>query len=168
MTRPELELVLDWHEWASARLLAAAREVRPERFAVGGPGSLPSSRDALVKLANHDATWLARWRGAPAGFALFPGAIRDPGSLAARWARLREEMRAVVLALPAEALGAPWEYRTRSGRTIRTTRSLSVLHFLARASHLRAVAGTALREAGARGVHVDLAAFLETRPAGAP
>ncbi|MFZ5786699.1 MAG: DinB family protein [Acidobacteriota bacterium] len=163
MTRAEVEMLLDWHAWASERLLAAASGVGPGRFAANGPGSIPSPRDALVRLANHDATWLARWRGAPASFALFPGAMRGTQALAGRWTPIREETRAVLLALPAEAFGEPWEYRTRSGRTIRTTRALSVLHFVTRAAYLRAVAVTALREAGSRGVHVDLAAYLEAR-----
>lgn len=166
MTGAELEVLLDWHGWASERLLTAARSVKAERFATGGPGSLPSPRDALVRLANHEATWLARWRGAPASFAFFPGAVRDVVALAARWKRLREEVRTVLLARAPDGLGTPWEYRTRSGRTVRMTWSLSALHFLTRAAHLRAAAGQALREAGARGVHVDLAAFLETRPVG--
>lgn len=166
VTPAELELLLGWHEWASERLLAAARAVKAERFATGGPGSVPSPRDALVRLANHDATWLARWRGAPVSSAFFPGAVRDPNALAGRWGIVREEMRAVLLARAPDGLDEAWRYRTRSGRPIRTTWSLSALHALTRAGHLRATAALALRDAGARGVHVDLAAFLETRPAG--
>ena len=162
MTRDELLELLAYDRWADGRILSVAAKLPPARFTQVLPGA-GSLRDLLVRLVSARMTWLARWRGRPAGMMLFASAFSDGTRLRERSSLVAVEIAAHFAALDDADFAAPFSYRTRSGREVALPLGHTVLHLVNQGAALRGQATLLVRQLGERGVHLDLATFLRER-----
>ena len=164
MTPDEAGLLVEYHLWARARLIAAVAALSTEQFTRELGSSFGSVRDTMAHLYGADEVWLERWRGgSPRGL---PPATRFPdlASLQAAWAELDPKLRAFVAGLDAAGLARALTYQAFNGQTATLPYWQMLQHVVNHGSYHRGQVTTLLRQLGTKpGQGTDLVAFYRER-----
>ena len=96
MTLTDLEILVEFHYWATKRILDAVEPLTPDQFTKDLGNSFPSVRDTLAHLYGADWIWCSRWEGeSPSALPdaqLFP----DLASIRRAWDAHEPKVRAVL------------------------------------------------------------------------
>ncbi|ULH14398.1 DinB family protein [Deinococcus sp. KNUC1210] len=152
----DLLTVLDYHAWATGRLLTALAPLSPDELARDLHSSHGGVSGTLAHLYGSDQIWTARLRGEPAlTFDGLPPLLPLP-ALGPQWAALQAVQRDVVAALePDQRLS----YVNVMGEAQRSSVSEIVRHIVNHATYHRGQVVAMLRQLGATAPNTDLIAF---------
>jgi uncharacterized damage-inducible protein DinB len=149
MTPQELQALVDYHYWATGRMLAAVEPLSPEQFTRDLGNSFNSVRDTLSHLHGSEWIWLSRLQGdSPT---TRPAHDRFPDLAAARsaWADIEAGIRALVAGLDAAGLERVLEYRMLDGQPTSARTSHILQHMVNHGTYHRGQVTTMLRQLGA-------------------
>ena len=157
----ELGRLMEYHYWATDRLLDVVEQLTPEQFARDLGSSFPSVQATVAHLLTAEAVWLGRITGRPPA-RVSPHELPLPADARRRWQPLREEMGAWAASL--EETGAARSVRavTSSGAEYLHTGEEVALHLVVHGSYHRGQVVTMLRQLGVAPPSLDLIAFFRT------
>lgn len=167
MNSEAIRLLLDYNDWANARILAAAEGLSEAQYNAVMPGlSHGSVRATLVHALGAEEVWRQRClEGVSPARLLSEADLPIFADLRARWAVGRQAMRDGLARLSDEALAAPLEYRTTRGTSMRDIRWHLLAHLVNHGTQHRAEAAVVLTAFGHSPGDVDLIIYLrEMRP----
>jgi uncharacterized damage-inducible protein DinB len=164
MNAADLEALVEFHYWATKRILDAVEPLTAEQFTRDLGNSFPSVRDTLAHLYGADWIWCSRWNGeSPAALpdpALFP----DLASIRRAWDAHEPEVRAVLKRFGERGVDQPFEY-VRNGVRQSQPFSHTLQHVVNHGTYHRGQVVTMLRQLGAAAPTTDLIAFYRERQA---
>ncbi|WP_189091253.1 DinB family protein [Deinococcus ruber] len=156
----DLLAVLDYHAWATERLLTALAPLSPAELTRDLHSSHGGVGGTLAHLYGSDQIWTARLRGEPAlTFTELPPLPPLP-QLKPQWVALQTAQKAVVAALEPELR---LSYVNVKGEAQRSSVSEIVRHIVNHATHHRGQLVTMLRQLGHAAPNTDLIAFYRLR-----
>ena len=153
-------LLVDYTNWANARVLQLAAEIDAEAFTRDLHNSFPSVRDTLAHMLGAEWVWFERWQGrSPSAL---PGGA-DFSTLAAirpAWAELAGARDRWLAQLTEAELAAPLAYANMKGDRFVQPLWHQVQHVVNHATYHRGQVITMLRQVGGRVASTDLINFL--------
>ena len=162
MNLTDLEILVDFHYWATRRVLDAVEPLTPDQFTKDLGNSFISVRDTLAHLYGADWIWCARWQGeSPSALPeaqLFP----DLASIRRAWAAHEPQMRAVLKRFGEIGVDQPVEY-VRNGVRQAQPFSHTLQHVVNHGTYHRGQVVTMLRQLGAAAPTTDLIVFYRER-----
>ena len=160
MSRDDLRSLVDYHYWATYRLLEAVEPLDPDQFTRDMKSSFPSVRDTLSHLHSAEWIWLSRLRGrSPTAF-LPHDRFARPADARGAWRDTEADMRGYVDSVDEAALAAVLEYRLMNGQPGATPVGRILQHVVNHGTYHRGQVTTMLRQLGAApGKSQDLIAF---------
>lgn len=164
MNLTDLEILVEFHYWATKRVLDAVEPLTPEQFTKDLGNSFPSVRDTLAHLYGADWIWCARWEGeSPSALPdaqLFP----DLASIRRAWDAHGPKVRAVLKRFGEIGVDQPCEY-VRNGVRQAQPFSQTLQHVVNHGTYHRGQVVTMLRQLGAEAPTTDLIAYYRERQA---
>ena len=158
MNLTDLEILVDFHYWATKRALDAVEPLTPDQFTKDLGNSFVSVRDTLAHLYGADWIWCARWQGeSPSALPeaqLFP----DLASIRRAWDAHEPQVRAVLKRFGEIGVDQPVEY-VRNGVRQAQPFSHTLQHVVNHGTHHRGQVVTMLRQLGVAAPTTDLIAF---------
>lgn len=160
MNRDDLRSLVDYHYWATYRLLDAVEPLDADQFTRDMKNSFPSVRDTLSHLHSAEWIWLSRLRGrSPTAF-LPHDRFAQPADARGAWHEMEADMRDYVDSVDEAALAAVLQYRLMDGRPGATPVGRILQHVVNHGTYHRGQVTTMLRQLGAApGRSQDLIAF---------
>jgi uncharacterized damage-inducible protein DinB len=160
MTRDDLRPLVDYHYWATYRLLDAVEQLEADQFTRDLKNSFPSVRDTLSHLHSAEWVWLSRLRGrSPTAF-LRHDRFTQPADARRAWRDTEADMRDYVGSVDDASLAAVLEYRLMNGQPGATPVGRILQHVVNHGTYHRGQVTTMLRQLGAApGKSQDLIAF---------
>lgn len=160
MNRDDLRSLVDYHYWATYRLLDAVGPLDADQFTRDLKNSFPSVRDTLSHLHSAEWIWLSRLRGrSPTAF-LPHERFAQPADARGAWRDTEADMRDYVDSVDEVALAALLEYRLMNGQPGATPVGRILQHVVNHGTYHRGQVTTMLRQLGAApGKSQDLIAF---------
>ena len=160
MTPDDLRPLIDYHYWATWRLLDAVEPLEAERFTRDLQNSFPSVRDTLSHLHSAEWIWLSRLRGqSPTAF-LPHDRFAEPADARRAWRDTEADMRDYVAGVDEARLASVLEYRLMNGLPGATPIGRILQHVVNHGTYHRGQVTTMLRQLGAApGKSQDLIAF---------
>ncbi|MBA2356516.1 MAG: DinB family protein [Acidobacteria bacterium] len=160
MTPQELQALVDYHYWASDRMLAAVEPLSPDQFTRDLGSSFRSVRDTLSHLHGAEWIWLSRFQGTSPASGLPHERFPDLAAVRAEWAGTEAGLRAFVGGLDQTGLERVIEYRVLSGQPGASRTWHLVQHLVNHGTYHRGQVTTMLRQLGAAPpASLDLIAF---------
>ena len=154
----DLETLVDFHYWATKRILDAVEPLTPDQFTKDLGNSFASVRDTLAHLYGADWVWCSRWDGeSPAALPdaqLFP----DLAALRRAWDLHEPQVRATLKRFGEIGVDQPVEY-VRNGVRQSQPFSHTLQHVVNHGTYHRGQVVTMLRQLGAAAPTTDLIAF---------
>jgi uncharacterized damage-inducible protein DinB len=163
MTLTDLEILVDFHYWATRHVLAATETLSPEQFTRNLGNSFPSVRDTLAHLYGADWIWCSRWNGeSPSGLP-DPQMFPDAASLRTAWDAHEPQVRAALKRFGERGVDTPLEY-VRNGVRQAQPFAYTLQHVVNHGTYHRGQVVTMLRQLGVTQVPTtDLIAFYRER-----
>ena len=154
-----MDILLDYHRWATLRVLDAAQPLTSDEFGRDLSSSHSGIRGTLVHLCGADAIWLARLRGErPPPFPP-EGEVENVAELRARWLPLLDGLEGQT-GDPQRAVG----YARLDGSSQSGSAGDILRHVVNHGAHHRGQVVTLLRRLGHAAPNTDLIAFYRTLP----
>ena len=154
----DLETLVDFHYWATKRILDAVEPLTPDQFTKDLGNSFASVRDTLAHLYGADWVWCSRWEGesppALPDAQLFP----DLAAIRHAWDLHEPQMRATLKRFGEIGVDQPVEY-VRNGVRQSQPFSHTLQHVVNHGTYHRGQVVTMLRQLGAAAPTTDLIAF---------
>ncbi len=148
MTPDDLRSLVDYHYWATYRLLDAVDSLDVEPFTRDLQNSFPSVRDTLSHLHSAEWVWLSRLRGrSPTAF-LPHDRFGQPADVRRAWQETEADMRAYAAAADAQTLATVLEYRLMNGKPGATPVGTILQHVVNHGTYHRGQVTTMLRQLG--------------------
>lgn len=157
----DLRVLVDYHYWATRRVLAAAAALADDEFRQASGGTTRDLRATLVHALDVEWSWRERLRGVPSETWQAELPLDDYPTVAAlseRWARDEAEMRAWIDGLSDDELAAPPSVR----REIEAPLWFFLMHILTHGTLQRADAAVLLTEAGHSPGDLDFLDFTDS------
>ncbi len=162
MMRPsDLGVLMDYHYWATRRVLSAAASLTDEEFRQTSGGTTRDLRSTLVHALDVEWSWRERLRGPDSETEEAELQLDDfpnVAGLSERWARDESEMRAWIDGLSDEELAAPPHIRAEIGAPL----WFFVMHILTHGTLQRADAAVLLTQAGHSPGDLDFLDFADS------
>ena len=167
--RAEIEVLFDYHYWATRQVLAAAGEVTVEQFTAPSEITWRNIRGTLVHVLDVERSWRSRVRGEPKeawDSDLDPDDYPTAEVLSEHWRRDEAEMRSWIEGLDDEAL----EEEVDLGGSNRFPLWYFLLHIVTHSAQRRRDAVILLTNAGHTPPEIDFLDYgdwvMETRANG--
>lgn len=149
MSPQDLRALVDYHYWATDRMLAAVEQLSADQFTRSLGGSFESVRDTVSHLHGAEWIWLSRLQGASPTSALAHNRFPDLAAVRAAWEETETALRAFLTGLDQAAIDRVLDYRLLSGQP-GASRIWQVLqHVVNHATYHRGQVTTMLRQLGA-------------------
>ncbi len=161
MRSSELRVLVDYHYWATRRVLAAAQGLTDDELRQVSGGTTRDLRQTLVHALDVEWSWRERLRGLPQAAwesDLSPDDYPNVAALSERWARDEAEMRAWIDGLSDAELAAPPSVRGEIGAPL----WFYVMHILTHGTLQRADVAVLLTQAGHSPGDMDFLDFADT------
>ncbi|HLK66070.1 MAG TPA: DinB family protein [Bryobacteraceae bacterium] len=153
---------LDYHAWASRRLVEAAAQLSVEELTRDFKTSDRSVLDTLVHVYAADRLWLRRMEGLPfAGYS--SDADRSLAVLQNDWPALMERWKEWTSRRTGETASAPFTYSDLKGRTWTQPIWQLILHVVNHGTHHRGQTAGFLRSMGHVPPPLDLVFYYRER-----
>jgi uncharacterized damage-inducible protein DinB len=165
MNLHDLHTLVDYHYWATRRILDAVEPLTPQQFTKDLGNSFPSVRDTLAHLYGADWIWCARWEGESPSALPDPQTFPDLASLRQAWDEHEPRVRAVLKRFGEVGVDTPVEF-VRMGVRQSQIFSHTLQHLVNHGTYHRGQVVTLLRQLGtAAPPSTDLIAFIRERQA---
>lgn len=165
MTLADLEALVEFHYWATRKILDAVEPLSPEQFTRDLGNSFPSVRDTLAHLYDADWIWCSRWQGESASALPDPKNFPDLASIRRAWDEHEPTLRAVLRRFGEVGVDQPVEY-VRNGVRYVQPFSQTFQHVVNHGTYHRGQVVTMLRQLGAATPpSTDLIAFYRQQQA---
>jgi uncharacterized damage-inducible protein DinB len=158
----DLEVLVDFHYWATKRVLDAVEPLTPDQFTKDLGNSFPSVRDTLAHLYGADWIWCSRWEGESPAALPDPQLFPDLASIRLAWDAHEPQLRTVLKRFGAIGVDQPVEY-VRNGVRQAQPFSNTLQHLVNHGTYHRGQVVTMLRQLGAGAPTTDLIAFYRER-----
>jgi uncharacterized damage-inducible protein DinB len=155
--------LLEYHRWASEKVLQAISVLSAENYTKDLGSSFPSIRDTLVHTYGADRTWLGRI-GGQSPERLNPADYPNVATLREVWLEVLSTFPNVVKSLgDAEQIIA---YKAYDGTAYSNKLSDIIRHVVNHGSYHRGQVTTMLRQLGEKGISTDMIAYyrLKAKP----
>jgi uncharacterized damage-inducible protein DinB len=161
MNNADINRLIDYNYWATHRILRVAAELTPEQFLAPVGMAMGCVRDVLVHMVGAEWVWRQRCEGLmmptslpkPADFPTYTNIVER--------AQVEETaMRAFVGGLSDEALNAPLNYRTTTGKPQMEVLWLILMHVVNHGTQHRAELAHVLTGYGHSPGDIDLIVYL--------
>ena len=164
MTSQQVQTLVDYHYWATQRMLAALEPLSPEQFTRNLGSSFSSVRDTVAHLQGAEWIWLLRLQGGSPTSGLPHDRFTDVAVARAAFAETEAGWRAIVQALDDVGLDRVLEYHLLNGQPGASRVWHIVQHVVNHGSYHRGQVSTMLRQLGAAPpASMDLIAFYRER-----
>jgi uncharacterized damage-inducible protein DinB len=165
MTLADLEVLVEFHYWATRKILDAAEPLSPEQFTKDLGNSFPSVRDTLAHLYGADWIWCSRWEGESPSALPDPKNFPDLASIRKAWDAHEPTLRATLKRFGERGVDQPVEYM-RNGVRQAQPFSQTFQHLVNHGTYHRGQVVTMLRQLGAgTPPSTDLIAFYREQQA---
>lgn len=161
-----LQSHLQYHRWATHRVLTEVQQLDSERLVRNLHGSFASVYDTVVHLYQSDMVWLERLEERPNGK---PEDYSSPGcmyDLSDVWLAVIDR----VIAFAAGLSESDWErkiaYKSMSGVAYESPIWQMVVHVVNHGTHHRGQVTSMMRQLGEKPVNLDLMAFYREEKRG--
>lgn len=161
MRLSELRVLVDYHYWATRRVLTAAAVLTDDEFRQFSGGTTRDLRATLVHALDVEWSWRARLQGLPQAAAeseLSPDDYPNVATLSEHWSRDEAEMRAWIDGLSDEQLAAPPHVRGEIGAPL----WFFIMHILTHGTLQRADVAVLLTQAGHSPGDLDFLDFADS------
>ena len=148
MTQHELQLLVDYHYWARARMLDAVAALPQAEYVKARGNSFGSIRETVVHLYAAEWVWLERWHGRSPSIALDLEKFPDLSAVREAWTALETQVRAYVAGLYGARVDERVSYRNLKGVEAESSRWTMLQHVVNHASYHRGQVTTMVRQAG--------------------
>lgn len=160
----DCERLLDYHYWATARLLDALEPMTSEAFLADRGSSFRSIRDTVIHMYSAEWTWHSRWRGHSPSSHISPEAFPDAVTIRSAWSELESQVREFVGTLDGHRRARVFDYFAFNGQAQRSVFWHMLQHVVNHASYHRGQVTTMLRQSGAAPPKsMDMIAFYRER-----
>jgi len=156
-----LRLHLDYHAWASRRLLDAVAQLTPEEQSRDFKTSDNSPLNTLAHVFGADRLWLTRMHGESPAKLLSPG-DRDLSVLTKEWPVVLEGWKQYLSPLDDDGVQKEIAYRDTKGNPYQQPLWQILLHVVNHGTHHRGQVSGFLRAMGHLPPPLDLIAFYRT------
>lgn len=164
MNKADIQLLIDYNDWANARVLDAAAHLAPDRLSAPHGLSHGSIRGALVHVLAAEIVWRLRCQSGISPTALpADGDFPTFDSLRARWSEEAAALRAFSASLSDEQLAQSIEYKTTKGVAQSNILWQLLAHVVNHGTQFRAEAAVALTAEGHSPGDLDLLLFMRER-----
>jgi uncharacterized damage-inducible protein DinB len=153
-----LRLHLDYHAWASGRLLDATGQITPDELTRDFKTSDKNVLETLTHVFAADSIWLARVRGESPTTFLAPE-DRHPGVLSQQWPAIQQRWKEWAAPLSDQDVQAKISYRDMKGNPWEQPLWQILLHVVNHGTHHRGQVSGFLRAMGHNPPPLDLIAF---------
>jgi uncharacterized damage-inducible protein DinB len=165
MNITDLETLVEFHYWATRRVLDAVEPLSGDQFTRDLGNSFPSVRDTLAHLYGADWIWCSRWQGESPSALPDPTLFPDLASLRTAWDEHEPVLRAVLKRFGEVGVDQPIEY-TRNGVRQAQPFAQTFQHLVNHGTYHRGQVITMLRQLGVNGPPTtDLIAFFREHQA---
>jgi uncharacterized damage-inducible protein DinB len=148
MTANELQMLVDYHYWATRRVLDSVESLSADQFTKDLGNSFPSVRDTLAHLYGADWIWCSRWEGDSPSAMPDAQNFPDVASLRKAWDRHEPRVKATLTRFAGIGVDQPFEY-VRNGVRQSQPFSYTVQHLVNHGTYHRGQVVTMLRQLGA-------------------
>ncbi len=163
MQIPDIHNLFAYDRWANARLLRAAAELDPDKYAADLGGSFGSVRNTLGHIVAVEWLYLRRWLGeSPSALPDWAKAA-DPAELRRKLDEAEAGQSKFLASLKAADLERPLRYTNIAGKKLEYPLVDLLLHLVNHSTHHRGQAAALIRQAGAVPPATD---FLDFRSEG--
>lgn len=159
----DLRLLYDYNYWATARMLAAAKQVSAEQFVAPADFPYGSLRGTLLHTLEAEWTWRMRLQHDAPSADLLEADFPTLDVLAARWHDDEREMRAYLTGLDDAKLAGTVRYPIDDGKFRERILWHCLLHLANHGTQHRAEAAAILTALGHSPGDVDFTLFLNER-----
>ena len=163
MTKADLQLLLEFNDWARGRMLDAIRPLTAEQFTAPLGNSFSSVRDTVVHIYSAEWVWHMRCQGQSPTAPLAAEDYPDLATIESAWLDLAGKWRAFVDALGTDQYLQEIDYRQMNGQAFRSPVWHIVQHVVNHSTYHRGQVMTLLRQLGAGAVSTDLIVFHRER-----
>ncbi len=160
----EMRDLVEYDDWANARLLEAVAQLSPDQLRQQIPSSFPGVLATLQHMLGSEAVWFRRWQGAPADG--WPADLKPEtvAEVEAFWLELRRERNAWLDRLSDEVVSRDLPYVNLRGEPFSQPLAEQIRHVVNHSTYHRGQIVTMLHELGVPAVNTDLIAFYRARP----
>lgn len=163
MQIPDILNLFAYDCWANARLLRAAGELSPDRYAAELGGSFGSVRNTLGHIVAVEWLYLRRWLGESPSALPDWAKSADPAALRRKLDEIEAGQRAFLATLKPTDLERPLRYTNIAGKKFEYPLGDLLFHLVNHSTHHRGQAAALIRQAGAAPPSID---FLDFRSEG--
>jgi uncharacterized damage-inducible protein DinB len=161
MNKDEVQLLIDYNEWANARVLQAAGQAGEEAFIAPARLSYGSLRGTLVHILSTEITWRQRWQGGVSPTALLAESdFETLADLRWRWVAEAQSLRRFITELDGATLNRPLAYTNTRGIKYQNVLWQLIAHVVNHGTQFRAEAAVTLTQLGHSPGDLDLLAFI--------
>ena len=161
MDKTDIQLLIDYNYWATARILRSAARLSPDQFLAPYPVSFGSLRGTLVHILGAEYNWRMRIQeGISLSAMLSEAEFPDLETLQRRWAAEESAVRAFVAARGDADFQQVVAYRTTRGIPQQTILWQILAHVVNHGTQFRSEAGVVLTAFGQSPGDTDLIYFV--------
>lgn len=157
----DIRTLCAYNQWATSRLLAAARLVKPADFTRDLRTSHGSLRGTLVHIVWAEWIWLQRWRGESPKRVFAPDEFPDLDAIAACWRDVDRDQQDFITALTDDRLLARLSYENLQGQRWEYPLAHMMQHLVNHSSYHRGQVVTLLRQLGQTPPPTDFLVFFD-------
>lgn len=159
MNMSELLDLLEYHRWATEKVLQAVSTISAEKYTRDVGSSFPSIRDTLIHIYGADRAWLGRIQGQTPERSN-PADYPSVASLREVWLETLSTFPSVVQSLnPEQRIN----YKAFDGTAYTNKLSDILRHVVGHGSYHRGQVTTMLRQLGEKGVATDMIAYYRLK-----
>ncbi|MBS1663806.1 MAG: hypothetical protein JST68_22365 [Bacteroidetes bacterium] len=158
-----LNLYLEYHQWANNKVLEKLALVPKEDWSRDVGGSFPTLRELYQHVLGGDYRWLMRWKGVPIAEIPSHFIVDDYDSLVALWRPILEETLVVGAAFLAGKAEQPINFITARGLDVTQPFWQTLYQVVNHGTYHRGQVTNALRILGREAVSTDIFLFFREK-----
>ena len=160
MNKQDIQLLYNYNQWTTAKILSTASNVTQEQFLA--PASFPHGglRGTLVHALFAEWIWRNRWEGTSPTHRLKPEDFPTFESLRTRWADEEKKLMAFVDNLTDERLNSKFSYKSTQGNPYERVLWQAMAHLVNHGTQHKTEAAALLTDLGHSPGDIDLIGFL--------
>jgi uncharacterized damage-inducible protein DinB len=163
MTPEYLILLVDFHYWATGRVLDAVTPLTPDQYERDLQSSFKSVRDTLVHLYSAEWVWYQRWLGGAPMAHVTPEQMPNLDVLRQAWSVHEAKLRSFVESRGEAGVEQHYTYTLFNGGTSTSPFWQMLTHLVNHGTYHRGQITTMLRQLGAPPQSIDLIAYYRER-----
>ena len=160
MNKQDIQLLYQYDEWASRRILDAAAKVTAEQFVAPAAFPYGGLRGTLTHALSAEWVWRKRWEGESPTKHLQPEEFATFDSLQERWLEETKKLNAFVESLTDEKLNTVFQYKSLGGDPFDNILWHMMAHVANHSTQHRSEAAAILTDLGYSPGDLDMILFL--------